>query len=762
MALLLMCFLAIQADDHSRAILRGRVIDATSQQALAGAVIYIADLKAGTTSGQDGSFLFNDLPSNGKFLLEVRYIGYKTANIAVDLSRTKEITVRLEQRIIESQEVVITGTPFGTQAKTSSLAVSALRQNDLLRMGESNLISAVAKLPGVASVATGTAIAKPVIRGLGYNRVLTLVDGVREEGQQWGDEHGIMVDENAAARVEVLKGPASLLYGSDALGGVIQILDDLVPPPGSSNGRFNLGYQHNSGMLSSSLMWQGNDGGLVYRGRVSYKNAHGFAMPGVVVPNSGMQENAVSGSVGLRKPWGYSNLSLSRLATAVGLVEDGPAADGLFYSDQGDVISDAEAKQRSFELPFQKIEHYRAVWRSNFILGGGQLKTDFGFQRNLRGEFEETYNKPGMDLALNSYTYDVKYAFPSTNGWEKNIGWQGMYQQNSNRGDEYLIPDYNSVTTGAFIYVKKQLENFALNAGIRYDYSQISGKELIDVENGIPHQHFSGFVNAFDNFSGAAGLTWNINDQWRLRANLGTGFRAPNIAELGSNGKHEGTFRYEIGNSQLKPETSLQLDLGLNFELKNVSLELNAFQNSIYQYIYLRQLNGEQIIGTDHYGNTEVLPVYRFGQTNARLFGGEFVADFHWIKNLHWESTFAYVEGQNQSSGKPLPFIPAANWNNEVRFEPQITGLKESYLKVGLNHYFAQNRVDIFETPNAAYSLLDAGVGTTIPLGNHKISLWLSGQNLANVRYFNHLSRYKLAGIYNPGRNLGLGVVIPL
>jgi len=737
---------------------KGTVIDATTKQPLVGATVYISDLKATTTTGENGEFVFKNIPSKGKFLVEVRYVGYKTASQQVDLASGSSPIFTLEESVIESAEVVVTGTPYSANNKTNSLAVVTVNREKLAQSGGTNIIDALAKVPGISQITTGGAISKPSIRGLGYNRVLTIVDGAREEGQQWGDEHGAQIDQFAAARIEILKGPASLLYGSDALGGVINIIDDLVPAAGDHNGNFTTSYSTNNGLTASSLMLQGNTNGFVYRGRASYKNAYGFGYGDKTVPNSGFNESNFSGMLGLNKTWGYAHLSLSRFNTNVGLVEEGPDVDGNYLDEDGNVISNADARKRKLNIPFQNINHYRAALNSNILLGGGQLKSTFAFQNNIRKEFEESKDEPGLNLNLKSYTYDVKYSFANNDVWEPTIGLQGMHQTNANNGDEYLIPDYTSDNIGAFAYLKRNFSKGAINAGIRYDYKNVDGTDLID----DGEQVFTAFNNSFSNVSGSVGFAFEIAKNLNFKGNAGSGFRAPNIAELGANGRHEGTFRYEIGNSNLKQETSLQFDLGLEYSGEKVTLGLNAYSNRIYNYIYPGNFNNETTPFVDEDGLSTVLPVYRFVQTDADLIGGEASVDFHLIKSLHFENTFSYVKGTNLADNSALPFIPAASLNNELRFEPSIKGLKDSFIKIGLTNVFKQDRFDSFETETNGYTLLDAGVGTSFKTKKGKINVWVTGQNLGNKLYYNHLSRYKQAGIYNPGRNVNFGISVPI
>lgn len=758
LAVMLYTFITTAVFAAELAEFKGKVTDASTQEPLAGATIYITDLKAITTTNAAGEFTLKNIPAKGRFLLEVRFIGYKTHSQMIDLAVPVRLNIAMQPSIIESAEIVITGSPFSSNNKTNSLSVVTVGKEKLAQAGGTNLIDAVAKIPGVSQVSTGGAISKPIIRGLGYSRVLTMVDGAREEAQQWGDEHGIEVDQFSAARVEILKGPASLLYGSDALGGVINIIDDLVPAPGIHEGNFTSSYSTNNGLTASSLMIQGNDNGFVYRGRASYKNAFGFSYKNAVVPNSGFNEFNLNGMVGLNKSWGYSHLTVSRFNTNVGLVEEGPDDNGNYLDEEGNQIERSAAQKRSLGLPFQHINHYRAALNSNFILGKGQLRTTFAYQRNIRKEFEESTREPGLNLNLNSYTYDLKYYFPNAGKWEPAIGVQGMYQENSNHGDEFLIPDYTSNNIGAFAYLKRNFDNGAINIGARYDYKKVDGKSL--TFEGEPV--FNGFNNKFSNVSGSLGLAFEVAKNLIIKGNAGSGFRAPNIAELSANGRHEGTFRYEIGNSSLKQETSLQFDLGVEYTAHHITFGLNGFANRIFNYIYLGNFNSESKELENEDGNIETLPVYRFVQTKADLIGGEASVDFHLVKSLHFENSFSYVKGINRADDSPLPFIPAATLNNELRFEPNVKGLDGTYLKVGLTNVFKQARFDTFETQTSGYTLLDAGIGTSIKTPKGKFNLWVTGQNLLNKEYYNHLSRYKLANIYNPGRNVTFGISVPL
>ncbi|MGB4775636.1 MAG: TonB-dependent receptor [Daejeonella sp.] len=741
----------------------GRVIDAITKEPLPGATVTLPDLRTSVITNAKGEFSFNNLPTRGSFLIEIKYLGYKTLTQMVDLSVLSSIEFELQPSVLEAKEVLITGSAFSSDSKKNSTSVSAVSKEDLTTRLSANIIDAIAHIPGVSQITTGNAISKPVIRGLSYNRVLTLSNGVKQEGQQWGDEHGIEVDQFSAERIEVLRGAASLLYGSDALGGVINIIDPLPAPEGTLRGEIIINYSTNNGLSANSVMLQGNTNGFVYSARGSYKNAYSFKTPAGYLPNSGYNETNFSGEIGLNKGWGYTHLDLSSFKNTIGFYEPVVNSHGQFVDDNAEVFSDTQLKNRKVSFPKQDVRHYKAALNSNLILGRNRLKSTLGFQHNIRRELGEPNSTPELSLDLNTYSFDLKYYFHENNGWEPVIGASGQMQNSNNtQGVETLIPSYDSRNIGAFVYVKKTLGNSTLNTGVRFDYRNLNGKEF-DEDGSIK---FEAFTNTFSNFSGALGFTHEFNDHLSFKANAGSAFRAPNIAELASNGVHEGAFRYEIGNKDLKQEQSYQLDSQLAYEQDIVSLSLGGFVNYIDNYIYYSNKNNE-LINIDG----ENFPVYRFIQDKALLQGLEASLTLHPLGFIHFENSFSYTNASNKTLNKPLPFIPAATLRNEIRFEPKIKGTSKSYISLGLDNFLAQNRIDDFETPTAAYTLFNAGIGTTLKLNRQPVTLYIAGKNLLNKKYCDHLSRYKpgrlddtdpTLGVFNPGRNITFGVYIPI
>jgi len=695
-------------------------------------------------------------------LIEVKYVGYKTFTKTVNLSNVQELEIAMEPTFIEAKEVVVTGLAISSESKKNSTSVSSVNKEQLMARSSGNLVDAIAHLAGVSQISTGGAISKPVIRGLSYNRVVTLVDGAKQEGQQWGDEHGIEVDQFGADRVEVLRGAASLMYGSDALGGVINILEPLPAPLNQIKGELVSNYASNNGLNGNSLMLEGNQNGFVWRTRGSYKNAFAYQTPTGRIPNTGFNETDLSAQIGLNKRWGYTHLNLSSFQNNVGLPDFMPNANGQFEDSNGNIFTESQLKDRSLLLPFQNVQHYKAALNSNILFGENRLRSNISYQNNLRKEFEETTTDPALFFDLKTLSYDFKYSLAQSKGWEPVFGLSGSFQNSTNKGEEFLIPDYSMRDFGMFGYGKKTWTSTTFTIGARFDHRTMKGEQLF--EGSTPK--FSNFKTNYSNVSGALGITQTLGGNYNLKANLGSAFRAPNIAELSSEGVHEGTFRYEVGNTILKAEQSLYGDIAFEFENEKVQTSIGTFYNSIYNYIFPSQSNNETI----NIDNTDY-PLFRYVQANALLTGFEASLTLHPIELIHFENTFSYTKGVNKRTDSPLPFIPAAVLRNELRIEPTTKGsFQRTFISLGLDNVFRQNRVDLFETTTSGYTLLNAAIGTTLKLGSQPLRIGISGNNLLNKRYYDHLSRFKPGrldesnpslGFFNAGRNVAVNLYLP-
>jgi iron complex outermembrane receptor protein len=771
-----------------RVTLTGKVKDAKSGELLAGASVYIPDLRTGAICNKEGVYTISNI-SAGKYLIEVSHLGYSSLIETIEIVSNKQQDFELQASFIENEAVTVTGVSTATSTKKIPIPVSILKRDDLLKNLSTNLIDNLARLPGVSQVSTGPAISKPFIRGLGYNRVLVVNDGIRQEGQQWGDEHGIEVDEQNVSKVEVLKGPASLMYGSDALAGVVNILSFTPAPQGRIKGNISAGYMTNNRQRNLHADIGGNHNGLLwsiygsYKGAADYKNKYdGYVF------NSKFNEKNVGAFIGLNKNWGYSHLYVTRFDQSLGLVEgERDDATGKFLKlvnnagiQDEETATEADFKTINPFVPRQRVQHTKFVVDNSFNIGKDRVVLTLGYQRNQRQEFGNVLDPDEKELYfdLGTFNYNLQYQFNEKKNWKTSIGINGMQQSNKNRGAEQLIPEYTLFDIGGFLFTKKTINNLTLSGGIRFDNRSVDSKGLMV---GLDEK-FQAFQTSFSNFSGSAGLAWQANKNITFKFNVARGFRAPSIPELASNRAHEGTNRFEYGEQNLKSETSLQTDAGIEIATEHISFNAAVFFNSMRRFIYYRKLEavggGDSIIvdGSDQFF------AFRFDQNNAKLYGIEFNIDIHphpldW---LHIENTFSYVRGllnKEQDGSNNLSFIPPARLINQVKIDLLKKGklFRNFFFKAELDNTFAQNNPFTgfnTETATPGYSLINAGFGGELRTDNKLLCTFFFGaNNIGDVAFQNHLSRLKYApqnlvtgrnGVFNMGRNFALKLNIPL
>ena len=683
-------------------------------------------------------------------------------------------------RHLQLNELKVTGVTGDTKLKNSPAPVSIIPPQLIRSASATNIISAIASQPGVSQLTTGGSISKPIIRGLGYNRVVVMSEGVRQEGQQWGDEHGVEVDGSSVGSVEILKGPASLMYGSDAMAGVVILHPTPTLAEGEMKANVSTEYQTNNGLFGYNLSMAGNQRGGVFEVHYSDKMAHAYKNKyDGYVPGSQFRERAGRAFVGVNKPWGHSWLTATTYHLTPSIIE------GERDEDTGSLVRGEGFTNHGYDksLPFQQVKHYKLVWDNLLNLNSGYLKTIVGYQQNRRQEYEDSFDDYELYFKLHTLTYDLRYVTNEWQGWKFSTGVGGMYQSSRNEGEEYLIPDYRLFDFGVYATATKALcEKWTLSGGVRYDYRRLHGYPLVEDDE----QRFNDFTRHFNGLTGSIGAVCNISEHFNLRLNFARGFRTPNMSELASNGVHEGSIRYEIGFSKLKAEYSLQADLGLDFTSRYISAQLAVFANRIDNYIFTHRV--ADVIEPGYL-------TYAYTQGNARLLGFEAGADFHPIHSVHFSNTFSFVDAQltNQPAGMTyLPNTPAPHLLSELKWElfhhahstvnhhherhPFHRSIFNNlYVAAALDSYLKQSHVysaDDTETPTPGYALLNLSAGTDILLGGKKVAeLYVIADNILNKAYQNHLSRLKYTdensvtgrrGVYNMGRNVTFRLVVPI
>ena len=724
--------------------------------------------------------------------MKIRYI--ILALLCVSTALSAQDSIKTQQQVEDStdvfyrhlqlNELTVTGVAGDTKLKHSTAPVSIVSPQELRSTASTNIIDAIAHQPGVSQLTTGSGISKPIIRGLGYNRVVVMSEGVRQEGQQWGDEHGVEVDGSSVSSVEILKGPASLMYGSDAMAGVVILHPQPTLAEGEMHANVSTEYQTNNGLFAYNLSLSGNKKGFVWDARFSDKMAHAYKNKyDGYVPGSQFRERSGRLMLGINQSWGHSRLVWVAYHLTPSIVE------GERDEQTGELIWNTDHHMTySKTLPFQQVKHYKAVWDNSLNLPIGNLKAIIGYQQNRRQEFEESADEYEMFFKLHTLTYDLRLVTNEWNGWRLSTGIGGMYQQSVNLGEEYLIPDYKLFDFGVYATATKTMgDRWTLNGGIRYDHRRLHGDAL--EEDG--EMRFTDFVRHFNGLTGSVGAIFNVNEHFNLRLNVARGFRTPNMSELASNGVHEGSHRYEIGSHQLKAEYSWQADLGLDFTSRYVSAQVALFANRINNYIFTHRLLEEIVPG---------YLTYAYTQGDARLLGFEAGVDFHPIHSIHFANSFSYVDAQLLDATpdtKYLPFTPAPRWSSDLKWElfhhthstvsthaaheyrhahpKQGLTLNNTYLAAGLDYYLRQNhiyRADDTETETPGYALLSLSAGTDLQLKGKKVAeVYVTADNLLNCAYQHHLSRLKYTdvnvvtgrrGVYNMGRNITFKVVIPI
>ena len=714
--------------------LSGKITNSQNEPLL-GVTVYVEELQKGTSTNENGYYELLNLPNN-PIKIMVAFIGYKTQAKTIALTAKETLlNFTLEEAVFKMDEVIVS-TVFNKLQSQNVMKVEHESIKTLQRKGTATLIEGLTTIPGVSQVSTGTSIGKPVIRGLSGNRVLVYSQGVRIENQQFGDEHGLGLNDSGIESVEVIKGPASLLYGSDALGGVLYFIPEKFAEANTFMANVDqklfsntAGSNTSVGLKTSSDKWK-------YLARASY-NAHSDykIAGGDRVTNTRYNETDFKTGIGFNDSKISSVFRYNYNKLDLGMPEDGVAG---------------QTTSKKTMYPKQGVSNHLLSFNNILFFSKSKLDVDLSYINNDRSEFEDS-NVAVLQMKLKTFNYDAKYHLPKFGKLETIIGVQGMHQNNKNFGEEYLIPNALTNDIGFFGTANYDWKSNVILAGLRFDNRNIAAEAYGNVgEEGS----FVAINKSYNSFNASLGYKTNLNDNLIFRLNAASGFRAPNLAELTSNGVHEGTNRYEIGNSNLKTEQNLQTDLNIEYNTDHFEFFVNGFYNHVNNYIYTSP-TGETLEDND---------VFKYIQNNAKLYGGEIGVHFHphpldW---LHLESSFETVTGKKQN-GDYLPLIPANNWNNTLRTEFKIKDwLTDGFASLNVSSTFKQNNVSGFETASKAYSLVNIGFGGSVKLGKTNFDLNINGNNLFDESYIAHLSRLKTDGIPNIGRNIIMGVKFSL
>ena len=724
----------------------GKITD-TNNNPLSSVEIYAQEIHKGTTTDENGTYILRNIPK-GKIKITFTYLGYKSVTKTIVINTKNQILdIELEDSSYEIDEIIIS-TPFNKLQSENVMKVERLSAESIQKMGSTTLSEGITNIAGVSQISTGSSIGKPVIRGLSGNRVLVYTQGIRLENQQFGGEHGLGINDAGIGSVEVIKGPASLLYGSDALGGVLYLNPEKFASENQEEINFSQKYFSNTSGTNSSVGLKTSKENWKFLARGTFATHSDYEIPtSERVTNTRFNEKDFKTGIAYTKNNFVSEVRYNFNNSQLGLTEG---------------IAD-QSKSKTLLEPYQVIDNHILSAHNHIFFGDSKLDIDLGYTLNDRQEFEEheahdddehedeheEHEEAALRMKLKTYSYNAKYHFPKIGNFEILTGVQGLHQTNTNFGEEILIPNAIINDFGVFTTTNYAWKNTVLQAGVRFDNRKIT-TERHEVAHEDEIHIFNAIDKSYNSFTSSLGFKTNLSEFLTTRINLATGFRAPNLAELTSNGVHHGTNRFEEGNENLSNEKNTQIDVSLEYKTAHFEFFANGFYNHLNDYIYISPT------GEIEDNN----PVFTYIQENAKLYGGEFGFHLHPhpVDWLHLESTFETVIGK-QNNGDYLPLIPANTWKNTFRTDFNIhKWLQQGYTSVSLQSTFAQNNVSTFETKTPGYNLVNLGFGGDVILGKTTFSTSISVNNLFDKKYINHLSRLKADAILNQGRNIVLGI----
>ncbi len=711
-------FLNLQAQNK----ITGKITD-QENQILPGTTVFIPEMNKGTVADKNGYYELLDLP-NGKIKVQYSFIGYSNVIESVILKNTSiELNVVMRLSPIEAEQIVISGGYSSTQHE-NAVKIDILKLNTLEIKNTPNFMEMLTKVPGVDMISKGPGVSKPVIRGLSMNDILVLNNGVRFENYQYSSHHPLGIDEFGIEDVEIIKGPSSLIYGSDAIGGVINFIKEKPASVGSIAGDYNmqlfsntLGMTNNFGIKGASKKFFGG----IRAGQKT--NADFLQGGGDFVPNSRFNEWSVKTNAGFTAKSGTFRLYYDYNQQKLGLVED-------------EAIEKITERGRANELYYQQLNTHLISSQNKIYFNKLRLEVNSAFQNTELIHFGEP-NVFEIQMRLGTLTYETRLHLPTGENSEYIFGFQGFNQTNTNLNNRetILLPDAATNNYSAFGMVQHSLfTRLKLQAGIRYDYKTIS-TQAVGLPDNIAYR--LPLEKDYGSFSGSIGATYKLSEVLLFRANFASAYRTPNLAELTSNGPHE--TRYEIGDQYLVPENSLEGDLNIHYHKTNFSFDIAGFYNSIQHYIFISPTGDTTIEGMN---------IYKYMQNDAALYGGEAGLHIHPepIKWLHFETTFASVIGK-QKNGDYLPFIPANKLRFEIRAEREsLAFLHKAFVSILSNTAFDQNNAAPDEMVSDGYTLLDFSLGGQLRLGNQLVSIGISVNNLLDQevhRSFIHPERSK-------------------
>jgi len=683
--------------------------------------VQLVELQRQVVTDSAGRFRFGVVPA-GRYRLSVTRIGFTPA-LTIVSAGDDTLALILEDGRVELSAVQVSASPTATSPMRAPQAMATLGGEPLREAQGRSLGETLEPVAGVRSISMTTGIGKPVIRGLSSQRVVTLDNGQRVESQQWGTDHAPTLETRDAERIEVIKGPASVLYGSDAIGGVVNVVARALP---DATGRdaFVMGgvatvYDANLRGPEATVSLEGGAGGLGWRTSLTGRAMGDMRTPDGPLRNTRNQTGNALVAVGYRGGWGSVATRVSRREERIEIFDDPVEAPG--YSG------------------YQRIASERAKVELRLPMRGGRVEVDLAHEGNDRREFddnaaaEHALGLTARTTTLTAHWHDASRALFGGR-WHGMLGVAAMQQRFRKSGTETLVPDASAGNMAVYGYEQAEWGRLTLSAGARWDVRSIVGED--DDVLGLRRTR-----RAWDTWTGNLGATYALRDDAALVVALARGFRSPWYNELFANGFHEGTRAFERGDPTLDLETSLNADVGVRVRRQAFTLDAGVYSNQIRNYIYLRPF------GT----SARVFDSLAVVQGDAWLRGGELAFT---VQPRSWITVDAGADltvGDNRTIDVPLTFVAPARATWGVRLsEPsrgwvqRVLGASATpYVRLGGESHATQSRLDPGDVAPAGFTLWHLSTGVAMATARGPLQVDLVVRNLTDRRYRPFLSRYK-------------------
>lgn len=774
--------------------LSGKISDGKGKP-VSGAAILLRPSGYGCVSDSKGLFHIEFI-EQGRHTIEISHVGYNTLTDTIDLAANKTYNAFIEALPVKLDEVVITGNFNNTLKREEALQLDIVDAAYIQQNMAGSLMKTLAELPGLSQIEIGSGNSKPVIRGLGFNRVLVLENGIKHEGQQWGSDHGLEIDQQAVENVHIIKGPASFLYGSDAMGGVIHIKQNSIPEKNTADGSLSFTGRSVNDLWGVSATANARKGDVYFKSRFTYNSYADYRVPADSVSiysyqwplknrrlrNTAGTDKALHLSAGILKTRLIQRFIFSVVDNESGFFAN---ARGLEPRNVDTTLHDKS--NRDILLPSQSVKHIKFISQTIYRLQEGSIEMDAGFQNNYRREFgpynqhgympialpEVFAGEPSLELWLNKniYTVNTRYNKPLGKKHTLTSGISGELQQNKTDGWGFIIPTFVQQTAALFVYDKtKYSDKLTLHTGIRYDvghlgidaYKDWFQTPVIDISGDTLRFELATRAEAlqrnFHNLSWALGFSYHTA-KFNIKGHFGKSFRMPIAKELSTNGVNYHNFSYERGNYALEAETAYQLDVGFGYTGKKSSIDISPFLNYFPNYIYLTPSHlHDYLYGA---GNQ----IFYYTQNEVVQAGGEFLLTQQLTNRFKASLNGEYVYARQLSGNKTgftLPFTPPGSLLLSFDYKFKNAGfLHEPYFGTSGRLTAPQNRIVPPERKTDGYYIFNLVAGSILQFSKQSINIYFQINNLLNRNYMSHTNYYRLIGLPEAGRNFTIHIQIP-